>query len=250
MVTPVVFSEAVASASVGLITVTGGGVGSMARLDAMASVPREGTSLVSSGGWVAPGLTRTGVGDKPVPGGEWGSLVGREEGGDSAAVPVGLEAAPKSIVLLARLAVLAVRRAGADSKVGGTELGLEGTEGWSVVATELTVTETGAGDRAATGVVALWPSPSRGLEDVPSAEGPVDKGGEGWPGAGVGTSLESGFTGTPPQRNGGRMGMRADSGEPSPSPRVRQRNVSNWAILGGKLACLGEHSRAWELSWK
>lgn len=211
MVTPVVFSEAVASASVGLITVTGGGVGSMARLDAMASVPREGTSLVSSAGWVAPGLTRTGVGDKPVPGGERGSLVGREEGGDSAAVPVGLEAAPKSMVLLARLAGLAVRRAGADSKVG-----LEGTEGSSVVAT---VTDTGAGDRAATGVVALWPSPSRGLEDVPSAEGPVDEGGEGWPGAGVGTSLESGFTGTPPQRKGGRMGMRADSGEPSPSPR-------------------------------
>lgn len=227
MVTPVVFSEAVASAWVGLITVTGGDVGSMARLDAMASVPREGTSLVSSGGWVAPGLTRTGVGDKPILGGEEGSLVGREEEGDGAAVPVGLEAAPKSIVLLARLAVFAVQRAGAVSKVGGTGLGLEAVEGPSVVAVELSVTVTGAGDSAATGVVALWPSPSTGLEDVPSPEGPGDKGSEGWPGAGVGTSasLESGFTGTPPQRKGGLMGLRGGSGESSPSPAGRRRRA-------------------------
>lgn len=219
MVTPVVFSEAAASPSVGLITVTGGDVGSMARLDAMTSVPREGTSLGSSGGWVGPGPTRTGVGAKAIPGGDEGTLVGREEGGEGAAVSVGLGAAPKSTVLLARLAVFAVRRAGAVSEVGGTELGLEGP---SAVAVELTVTETGAGDSAATGAVALWPSPSRGREDVPSPEGPVDKDSEGWPGAGVGTSpsLKSGFTGEPPQRSGGRMGMRGgDSGESSPSPR-------------------------------
>lgn len=232
-----VFSEAVASAWVGLITVTGGDVGSMARLDAMASVPREGTSLVSSGGWVAPGLARTGVGDKPVPGGEEGSLVGREEGGAGAAVPVGLEAAPKSIVLLARLAVFAVRRAGAVSKAGGAGLGLEAAEGPSVVAVELTVTEAGAGDSAATGVVALWPSPSTGLEDVPSPEGPVDKGSEGWPGAGVGTSasLESGFTGTPPQRKGGLMGLRGDSGESSPSPRSETKKCEQQGNPWGRL---------------
>lgn len=228
MVTPVVFSEAVASAWVGLITVTGGDVGSMARLGAMARVPREGTSLVSSGDWVAPGLSGTGIGDMPMLGGEWGSLVGREEGGDGAAVSVGLEAAPKSIVLLARLAVSAVRRAGAVSKVGGAVLGLEAVEGPSVVAMELTVTETGAGDSAATGAVALWPSPSTGLGDVPSPEGPVVKGSKGWPGAGVGTSasLESGFTGTPPQRNGGLMGLRGGSGESSPSPRSETKKCS------------------------
>lgn len=178
----------------------------MARLDAMASVPREGTSLVSSGGWVVAGLTRMGVGDGPIPGGEVGSLVGREEGGDGTAVSVGLEAAPKSTVLLARLAVFAVRGAGAASEAGGTEPGLEAAV-------------TGAGDSAATGVLALWPSPSRGLEDVPSPEGPVDKDSSGWPGAGVGKSLESGFTGTPPQRKGERMGMRGDSGESWLSPR-------------------------------
>lgn len=53
MVTPVervVLPVAMASAAVGLVTVTGGDVGSTARLDAMASVPREGTSLVSAGG--------------------------------------------------------------------------------------------------------------------------------------------------------------------------------------------------------
>lgn len=140
--------------------------------------------------------------------------MGSEEGGDGTAVSVALEAAPKSIVLLARLAVFAVRRAGAVSKVGGTELGLEATGGSSLVAVELTVMETGAGDSAATGVVALRPSPSADLEDIPSLEAPVDKGSEGWPGAGVGTSasLESGFTGTPPQRKGGLMGLRGDSG--------------------------------------
>lgn len=222
MVTPVVFSDAAASPSVGLVTVTGGDVGSMARLDATSSVGREGTSLGSSGGWVGPGLTRTGVGDKATPGGDGGTLVGGEEGGEGAAVSVGLGAAPKSTVLLARLAGSAVRRAGAASEPEGTELGLEGP---SVVAVELTVTETGAGDSAATAAVALWPSPSGGLEDVSSPEGPVDEDGEGWPGAGVGTSasLESCFTGTPPQRNGGRMGMRCDSGESSPSPRGKTK---------------------------
>lgn len=218
MMTPVVFSEAAASPSTGLTTVTGGDVGSMARLEAMASVPREGTSLLSSGGWVAPGFTRKGVGAKAIPGGERGSLAGGEEGGDGTAVSVGLGATPKSMVLLARLAVFAVWRAGAVSTAGGTELGPEGP---SVVAVELTVTETGAGDSAATGAVALWwPSPSGGLEDVSSPEGPVDEDSEGWPGAGVGTSasLESGFTGEPPQRKGGWMGSRGDSGESSPSP--------------------------------
>lgn len=213
-----VFSEAAASPPVGLTTVTGGDVGSTARLEAMASVPREGTSSVSGGGWVVPGLTRRGVGTKAMPGGDWGSLAGGEEGGDGPAVSVGLGAAPKSKVLLARLAVFAVRRAGAVSAVGGTELGPEGP---SVAAVELTVTDTGAGDAAATGAVALWwASPSGGLEDVSSPEGPVDEDNEGWPGAGVGTSasLESGFTGTPPQRKGGRMGSRGDSGESSPSP--------------------------------
>lgn len=208
-----VFSEAVAWASVGLITVTGGDVGSVARLGAMASVPREGTSLASSGGWVTAGLTRTGVGDRPVPGGEVGWLLGREGAGDGTASSVGLAAAPKSRVLLARLAGFAVRGA---SGVAGTELGLEAMEGPSVA---MALTGTGAGGSAPTGVLALWPSPSRVLEDVPSPEGPVDKGSWGWPGAGVGPSLESGFTGTPPQSKGGWMGMRGGSGESWPSPR-------------------------------
>lgn len=150
MVTPVVFSEAVAWASVGLITVTGGEVGSVARLGAMASVPREGTSLASSGGWVTAGLTGMGVGDGPVPGGEVGWLLGREGAGDGTASSVGLAAGPKSRVLLARLAGFAVRGA---SGAAGTELGLEATEGPSAVAMELTGTE--AGDSAATGVLAL-----------------------------------------------------------------------------------------------
>lgn len=53
MVTPVervVLPVAMPSAVVGLITVTGGDVGSTARLDAMASVPREWNSSVSAGG--------------------------------------------------------------------------------------------------------------------------------------------------------------------------------------------------------
>lgn len=146
----------VAAATVGLVTVSGGDVGSAARLDAMTSVPREGTSLVSAGGWVVPGLMRTGVGDKTIPGDEYRSLVGGEEE-DDAGTPAELGAALKSIVLLAKLAVFAVRRPGAVSKVGGTELGLEAADGLSVrvmvaVVTELTVTEAEAGDSATAGV--------------------------------------------------------------------------------------------------
>lgn len=197
-------------ASVGLAAVTGGDVGSTARLDAMASVPREGTTSVSVGGWVVPGLMgTTGVGDKTVPGDECGSLVGREDGED-AGTPVGLGDAPKSVVLLAKLAVFAVRGPGAVSGVGGTELGLEVTDAPSAA-----VMEVGAGGGAAVGV-ALWPPASAGLEVTPSPAGPLAAGTEGWPGAGVGkaVSLEP----VPSEGDGGLLGTRGDTEESSPSP--------------------------------
>jgi len=228
MVTPVervVFPVAMASAAVGLVTVTGGDVGSTARLDATASVSREGTSLVSAGGWVVWGLMRTGVGDKTIPGDEFRSPVGREEDGDDAGIPVGLGAAPRSVVPLAKLAVFAVRRPGSVSKVGGLELGLKATDGLSVVVMvatgmELMVMEAGAGDSATAGVV-LWPFPSVGPEDIPSPAGPVDVGSEGWPGAGMGTaaSLEPSPDGVPSEGKGGLAGARGDAVESSPSPR-------------------------------
>jgi len=54
MVTPVegVLLPSSAMPLVGLAAVTEGDVGSMARLGATASVPGEGTSFVSPGGWV------------------------------------------------------------------------------------------------------------------------------------------------------------------------------------------------------
>lgn len=212
---------ATASAAVGLVTVTGGDVGSAARLDAMARVPSEGTSLVSIGGCVVPGLMRTGVGDKTVAGDEYRWLVAREEDeDDDAGIPVGLGAALKSIVPLAKLAVFAVRRPGAVSKVGGTELGLEATDELSAMVTVLTVTEEGGGDSAAA-AVALWPSPSAGPEDTPSLAGPVDMGSEVWPGAGTGTavSLEASPAGVPSEGKGGLAGARGNAVESSPSPR-------------------------------
>lgn len=213
----------VASAVVGLATVTGGDVGSTARLDAMASVPREGTSSVSAGGWVVSGLVRTtGVGDKTVPGDECRSLVGREDEED-AGTPVGLGDAPISVVPLAKLAVFAVRGPGAVSEVGGTELGLEVTDGPSAA-----VMEVGAGDGAAVGV-ALWPPPSAGLEITPSPAGPLDVGAGGWPGAGVrkAMSLEP----VPTEGEGGLLGTRGDTEESSPSPGGRERNINNGQTL-------------------
>lgn len=52
MVTPVegVLLPSSAMPLVGLATVTEGDVGSMARLDAIASIPGEGTSFISAGG--------------------------------------------------------------------------------------------------------------------------------------------------------------------------------------------------------
>lgn len=179
---------------------------------------------------MVPGLMRTGAGDKTIPGDEYRSLVGREEEeDDDAGIPVGLEAAPKSIVPLAKLAVFAVRRPGAVSKVGGTELGLEATDGLSVMVTvapvmELTVTEAGAGNGAAAGV-ALWPFPSASLEDTPPPAGPMDVGSKGWPGAGLGTtaSLEPGPTGVPSEGKGGLVGARGNAVESSPSPRSERK---------------------------
>lgn len=227
MVLPV----ATVSAAVGLATVTGGDVGSTARLDDMASDPREGMSLVSAGGWVVLGVMRTGVGDTVVPGDEYRLLVWREEG--DAGVPVGLAAVPPSTVPLAKLAVFDVQRPGAVSEVGGTELGLEARDGLCAAVmvaavVELTVTEAGAGDSAAARV-ALWPPPSASPEDVPSPAGPVDVGSDGWPGAGVRTAspLEPGPAGIPSEGKGGLAEARGDAVESSPSPRSEMRTVSN-----------------------
>lgn len=239
----VVLPVAIASAAVGLATVTGGDVGSMARLDDMASDPREVMSLVSAGGWVLLGVMRTGVGNTVVLGDEYRWLVWREE--DDAGVPVGLAAVPRSTMLFAMLAVFDVRRPGAVSKVGGTELGLEARDGLCaavMVATvvELTVTEAGAGD-SATARVTLWPPPSTSPEDVPSPAGPVDMGSDGWPGAGVRTtlSLEPGPTCTPSEGKGGLAGARGDAVASLPSPRSETRTVSKWE--GNPPRGLGEH---------
>lgn len=170
---------------------------------------------------MVPGLIRTGVGDKTVAGDEYRWLVAREEDeDDDAGIPVGLGAAPKSIVPLAKLAVFAVRRPGAVSKVGGTELGLAAMDKLSAMVTVLTVTEEGGGDSAAV-VVALWPPPSAGPEDTPSPAGPVDVGSEAWPGAGTGTaaSLEPGPAGVPSEGKEGLGGARGNAVESSPSPR-------------------------------
>lgn len=178
------------------------------------------------------GLVRTGVGDKTVPVDEYLSLVGRkeeEDDDDDAGIPVGLGAVPKSIVPVAKVAVFAVRRPVAVSKVGGTELGLEATDGLSAIVMmaavmELTLTETGPGDSAAVGV-ALRLSPSAGLEDASSPAGSVDTGSKGWPGGDLGrtASLEPGPTGIPSEGKGGLVGARGDAVKPSPSPRSEKR---------------------------
>lgn len=214
------------SAAVGLIRVTGGDVGSTARLDTIGSVPREGTSLVSSGGWVVLGLMRTGVGDKTVP----GSLVGREE--EDAAIPVMLGPAPKSIVPLAMSAVFAVRRLGAVSVVVGTELGLETTgELSAMVVVTATAMEAGAGDSAAARV---------DEEDDASPVGPMDT---GWPRAGVerAASLEPGASGVPSEGKGGLVRVKGNAVESSPSPYGEDGAGVSWVDPGVGLGCDTAH---------
>lgn len=218
MVTPV---EGVllpsAVSSVGLATVTEGDVGSVARLDATAIVPGEGTVFIGTGDWVV--LLGTVGGDNTVPGDEYGVLLrGEEEKG--VGVAVGLGGVPKSVVPPSTLALCTVRGLGAVSKAGGTEL--KATGGLSAAATVLVGME--AGDNMAT-VPPLGSSTSAGPEDTSSLVGPVAVGGVGWWGAAAGTAVppEPGPAAVPTTSGGVLAGARGEAVGSSPSPG-REKN--------------------------
>lgn len=218
MVTPV---EGVllpsAVSSVGLATVTEGDVGSVARLDATAIVPGEGTVFIGTGDWVV--LLGTVGGDNTVPGDEYGVLLrGEEEKG--VGVPVGLGGVPKSVVPPSTLALCTVRGLGAVSKAGGTEL--KATGGLSAAATVLVGME--AGDNMAT-VPPLGSSTSAGPEDTSSLVGPVAVGGVSWWGAAAGTAVppKPGPAAVPTTSGGVLAGARGEAVGSSPSPG-REKN--------------------------